>query len=79
MLGSDVKEGMLLQTVVPSGVWQGSRLVTGGQYALLGCTVSPGFDYADYDAGRRESLIAGWPEWREMIELLTRAEPRDLG
>lgn len=73
VLGSDVKEGMLLQTVVPCGVWQGSRLVTGGQYALLGCTVSPGFDYADYDSGQRESLIAGWPEWRERIEQLTRA------
>src|SRR5271163_4109750 len=44
-LGGDLASGMLPQLVVPKGVWQGSRLVLGGRVALLGCTVSPGFDY----------------------------------
>lgn len=73
MLGQDVAGGQLLQTVVPQGVWQGTRLIGGGQVALLGCTVSPGFDYADYISGKREELVRGWPEWTEMIEGLTRA------
>lgn len=73
VLGHDVGQGMMLQTVVPQGVWQGSRLVAGGEWALLGCTVSPGFDYADYASGKREALTRGWPEWTEMIEGLTRA------
>ena len=73
MLGQDVAGGQLLQTVVPQGVWQGTRLIGGGQVALLGCTVSPGFDYADYVSGKREELVRGWPEWTEMIEGLTRA------
>lgn len=73
VLGSDVAAGMLLQTVVPQGVWQGSRLMRGGRFALLGCTVSPGFDYADYDSGQRAALALRWPEWREMIEGLTHA------
>jgi hypothetical protein len=73
VLGQDLAEGQWVQTVVPQGVWQGSRLVEGGRFALLGCTVSPGFDYADYEAGSRAELVRGWPEWGEMIEGLTRS------
>ncbi len=72
VLGPDVAGGMALQAVVPQGVWQGSRLVPGGRFALLGCTVSPGFDYADYEAGARAVLNRDWPHWQETIALLTR-------
>lgn len=72
VLGADLKAGMAVQTVVPKGVWQGSRLAPGGKLALLGCTVSPGFDYADYDSGARDELVRRWPEWQAMIEHLTR-------
>ncbi len=72
VLGQDVAAGELLQTVVPQGVWQGTRLIDGGQVALLGCTVSPGFDYADYVSGSRDELTRRWPEWNEMIAKLTR-------
>jgi predicted cupin superfamily sugar epimerase len=72
LLGSNPAAGMELQTVVPQGVWQGSRLLPGGQLALLGCTVSPGFDYQDYESGVRTELVRGWAEWREMITSLTR-------
>lgn len=72
VLGTDLAAGMVPQRVVPQGVWQGSRLVEGGRFALLGCTVSPGFDYADYESGARAELARGWGEWREMIEALTR-------
>lgn len=72
VLGSDVAGGMAVQAVVPRGVWQGARLVAGGKLALLGCTVSPGFDYADYESGQRDELLRDWPDWGEMIELLTR-------
>jgi predicted cupin superfamily sugar epimerase len=71
-LGQDLAQGQRLQTVVPQGVWQGTRLIPGGTVALLGCTVSPGFDYADYASGAREALTRRWPEWAEMIGRLTR-------
>ena len=71
VLGQDVGEGMLLQTVVPQGVWQGTRLIDGGKLALLGCTVSPGFDYADYVSGDRATLVQAYPAWRTLIERLT--------
>jgi uncharacterized protein len=72
ILGSDLVAGMTPQAVVPKHVWQGSRLVPGGQVALLGCTVSPGFDYSDYEGAGCEHLIRGWPKERELIEALTR-------
>jgi len=72
VLGQDVASGQLVQTVVPQDVWQGTRLAEGGRVALLGCTVSPGFDYADYASGKRDELIERWPEWAEMIGRLTR-------
>jgi predicted cupin superfamily sugar epimerase len=37
--------------VVERGVWQGSRLMEGGPWTLLGCTVSPGFESGDYELG----------------------------
>jgi uncharacterized protein len=72
VLGRDLARGELLQTVVPQGVWQGSRLIKGGTVALLGCTVSPGFDYADYESAGRKALGERWPKWTEMILGLTR-------
>ena len=71
-LGTAILEGMRPQTVVPGGVWQGSRLVRGGKFALMGTTVTPGFDPADYEHGDRDGLIAAYPESRDLIEALTR-------
>jgi len=71
VLGSDLRNGQQPQVIVPRGVWQGSRLVTGGRFALLGCTVAPGFDFADYEHGRRNDLIGSHPQFREKIVALT--------
>ena len=73
ILGTDLNAGQELQLVVPGGVWQGSVLVDGGRFALLGATMAPGFDYADYVAGDREELTARYPAVAEMIERLTSA------
>ena len=72
-LGEDLKAGQQVQVVVPAGVWQGTRLIGDGKVALLGCTVTPGFDYADYRNARAAELIAKWPEHAERIRSLTRA------
>jgi uncharacterized protein len=73
-IGNRLELGERPQVVVPRGVWQGSRLAPEGKWALLGCTVSPGFDFADYEAGSRKTLCAGWPELRDLICALTHAE-----
>ena len=72
VIGNDLMRGERPQVVVERGVWQGSRLVAGGKWALLGCTVSPGFEFEDYEMGVREELSAGWPEFAREIAALTR-------
>jgi uncharacterized protein len=71
-LGPDLSAGHHVQLVVPAGVWQGTRLIDGGKVALLGCTVTPGFDFADYRNAPAAELIAGWPLEAERIRKLTR-------
>ena len=73
ILGNDLAAGMEPQSVVPAGAWQGARLGRGGRYALLGCTVAPGFDYADYEHGQRAPLAAAYPAFSALIEALTPA------
>lgn len=71
-LGSDLRHGERIQRVVPQDVWQGSFLVPGGQFALMGTTVSPGFDYRDYEAGEADSLIRQYPKSAPLISRLVR-------
>jgi predicted cupin superfamily sugar epimerase len=71
ILGPDLLEGQSVQVVVPRGVWQGSALEPGGAFALLGCTVAPGFEYADYESGNRADLIARYPNFKDLITRLT--------
>jgi hypothetical protein len=70
-IGNDLSVGNEPQLVVPGGVWQGCRLIAGGRWALMGCTVAPGFDYADFTAGDCAELVAHYPDFAEMIVALT--------
>jgi len=74
VIGNDLLQGQRPQVVVERGVWQGSRLMKGGRWALLGCTVSPGFEFEDYDSGERAALCAGWPGFAGQIKALTRVD-----
>ncbi len=72
VLGSALKTGAQVQLVVPRGTWQGSRLRPGGRFALMGTTLSPGFDAEDLTLGDRAALVAGWPQQATRIAELTR-------
>jgi uncharacterized protein len=71
-LGQDLSKGQHVQLTVPAGVWQGTRLLPGGKMALLGCTVTPGFEFADYSSGSYADLAAKWPVEADRIRALTR-------
>lgn len=71
VLGQNIFEGMKLQHVVAGGVWQGSRLGEGGNFALLGTTMAPGFEYEDYEIGKRDALIARYPAFADLIRART--------
>jgi len=72
-LGPDLEAGQNVQLVVPAGVWQGTRLIGDGKVALLGCTVTPGFDFADYKNASYAELVERWPAEAERIQRLTRS------
>ena len=71
ILGPDIEKGQHQQFLVPKNVWQGSRLKRDGKYALLGTTVFPGFDFADYRQGSRKKLLKLYPRQKDLITKLT--------
>lgn len=72
ILGHPAKtEGASFQVVVHSGLWFAAELINKDKYALVGCTVSPGFEYQDFILADREQLIQKFPEHTKIIERLT--------
>jgi predicted cupin superfamily sugar epimerase len=70
-LGHDLMKGERIQLTVPAGVWQGASLIAGGNYALLGTTMAPGFDPDMYEAGDRRTLMQEYPHFTQIIAELT--------
>lgn len=71
-IGLNFEDGELPQFVVPKGVWFASEVAVGGEFSLVGCTVSPGFDFADFELADRTLLSDEFPAYPEIIERLTR-------
>ncbi len=71
VIGTDLESGQRPQVVAPRGVWQGCRLVPGGNFALMGTTVSPGFEFSDYEQGVRGDLLRLYPQCESLIVSLT--------
>jgi len=71
VLGHDILGGQMVQAVVPRDAWQGSRLIEGGAFALMGTTMAPGFEMEDWAEGKREALIRQFPGQAELIRALT--------
>ena len=71
-LGQDLLAGHLPQLAVTQGTWMGASVVPGGRYALIGCTMSPGFQSPGYEGGERKRLCDAYPAVAERIVALTR-------
>jgi predicted cupin superfamily sugar epimerase len=71
LLSSDLEQGAPV-AVVPAGAWQAARLTPDAEWALCGCTVSPGFDFADFEIPPRDTLLTAHPEHAAIISALTR-------
>ena len=74
VLGQDLAAGQRVQFTVPAGVWQGSRLRSGGRFALMGTTMAPGYEHRDNELGQREDLSGLYPSRVEEITRLTRPD-----
>jgi uncharacterized protein len=71
-IGRNLDEGEVPQFVVPGGTWFAATVINPNGYSLVGCTVSPGFDFADFELGMREALISRFPQHSGIIKQLTR-------
>jgi predicted cupin superfamily sugar epimerase len=72
LFGSDHEAGESLQAVVEAGCWFASRVRDPKSFALVGCTVAPGFDFDDLELGKRSELVKLYPQHQKLIEQLTR-------
>ena len=71
-LGPDPERGDTFQYVVPAGRWFASCLAEGKGFALVGYTVAPGFDFAEFEIAERAALAGQYPRCASVIERLTR-------
>ena len=71
-LGKEMDSGQKPQHIVPANTWFGVTVDEPTAYALCGCTVSPGFDFDDFELGKRNHLIQRYPEHEKIIKTLTR-------
>jgi len=71
IIGPDIAKGQVLQHAVPARHWFGAAPEPGSAFCLVGCTVAPGFDFADFDLGSRATLLARFPDAKEHILSLT--------
>ena len=70
-LGRDIENGESFQAFVQAGCWFAATVKNTESYSLVGCTVAPGFDFADFKMADRNNLVALYPEHRDIIEKYT--------
>jgi predicted cupin superfamily sugar epimerase len=71
-LGLDLAAGERPQIVVPAGTWFGTVLAGGASHCLVGCTVSPGFEFADFELAEGPELEAQYPAAADRIRRMRR-------
>ncbi len=71
-LGQDSSRGQLFQYVVPANCWFASRPAKESKFCFVGCTVAPGFDFADFELANQTNLCSEYPEYSELILELCR-------
>lgn len=74
-LGQDPSNNEAFQFAIPKGAWFAAKPTDPNTYSLLGCTVAPGFDFADFELAKRESLVKKFPQHSKLINELTIANP----
>jgi uncharacterized protein len=70
-LGPDVENGESLQAIIPANTWFGALVNEKDSYTLSSCSVSPGFDFHDFELANRASLLNEFPNEIEIIDRLT--------
>ncbi len=71
LLGNNLEAGESLQQIIPKNTWFAARLLSECGFALVGCTVSPGFDFSDFEMAKKIPLLQEFPQHSEIIEMLS--------
>ena len=71
-IGNVITKGQRLQFVVPKNHWFAATVVEKNSFSLIGCTVSPGFDFKDFTLASQQDLIESFPQHRDIIKTFTR-------
>jgi predicted cupin superfamily sugar epimerase len=72
-LGNNISNGEVFQAIVPAGCWFASEPSDRNGFSFVGCTVAPGFDFADFELARKEKLFNAFPQHEELISRLCRS------
>lgn len=70
-LGRKTEDGEVFQTVIKKNNWFAAEVINKKSFALIGCTVSPGFDFSDFELADVEYLLKNFPEHKRLIQKLT--------
>lgn len=73
IIGNDIKNGERPQVVVPGGTWFSAEVISQESHSLVGCTMSPGFSFKDFEIKGKGDLITLFPNNKDIIRRLTRA------
>lgn len=71
-LGSNIEAGETFQAMVPAGSWFASETAPEGSFSFVGCTVAPGFDFADFELAKADELIPQFPAMEKLIKKFCR-------
>jgi predicted cupin superfamily sugar epimerase len=72
ILGPDLFKSQQPQILIPANTWFAAKVIHPNTYTLCGCTVTPGFDYADFELANRNELLTMYPQYKELIIAHTR-------
>jgi uncharacterized protein len=72
LIGRDPDKGEKLQYTVPAGDWFAAEVIEEDSYSLVGCTVSPGFHFEDFELAEKDLLVQKYPQHKKIITRLTR-------
>ncbi len=70
-MGANPDAGEMFQAVVPAGRWFGSTIDAPESYALVGCTVAPGFEFSGFEMAKKSDMFQLFPQHAELLERIT--------
>jgi predicted cupin superfamily sugar epimerase len=73
-LGTNVAAGERPQILIPAGIWFAAELAEAASHCLIGCTVAPGFEFADFELAAGRELAARYPTYAARIARMTRSD-----